>query len=74
MINIELDTMRAVRSAALHSTRVCWDDVRNNAAIAAMQSLIANSGTVSNQSAPIGKIAVRYADELVKELKNINND
>ena len=74
MINIELDTMRAVRSAALHSTRVCWDDVRNNAAIAAMQSLIANSGTVSNQSDPICKIAVRYADELVKELKNINDD
>jgi hypothetical protein len=74
MINIELDTMRAVKNAALHSTKVCWDDVRNNAAIAAMQSLIANNGTVSNQSALICKIAVRYADELVKELKNINND
>lgn len=71
MTNIELDTMRAVKSAAIHSTRICWDDVRNNAAIAAMKSLIVNSGLWSSQADTICKIAVRYADELVKELKKI---
>lgn len=69
MTNIELRTMEAVRSAALHSTQIDWDKVRNDAAIAAMQSLIANSGIWSNKSDGICKIAVMYADELVNELK-----
>lgn len=80
MTNIELDTMRAVKSAALHSTRVCWDDVRNNAAIAVLPQCAATindilmrggaitEGTIAKQAA---KMAVNYADELVNQLKKI---
>ena len=71
MTNIKLRTMEAVRSAALHSTQIDLDKVRNDAAIAAMKSLIVNSGLWSSQADTICKIAVRYADELVNELKKI---
>jgi phosphoribosylformylglycinamidine (FGAM) synthase-like amidotransferase family enzyme len=83
MTNIELDTMRAVKSAAIHSTRICWDDVRNNAAIAVLPQCVAiinnmlvpggylTEDTMAKQAA---KIAVNYADELVNELKNKNNE
>jgi hypothetical protein len=46
-----------------------WQQVRIQAAIAAMQSLRSNTGY--NQCTPveIAKFSVTYADELVKELK-----
>lgn len=80
MTNIELDTMRAVKSAALHSTRVCWDDVRNNAAIAVLpqcaatiNDVLAHGGalTEDTMAKQAAKMAVAYADELVEQLKKI---
>lgn len=80
MTNIELDTMRAVKSADIHSTKISWDEVRNNAAIAILPQCVATindilvrggaitEGTIAKQAA---KMAVNYADELVKELKKI---
>lgn len=50
-------------------TTVVWQQVRIQAAIAAMQSLRSNTGY--NQCSPveIAKFSVTYADALVKELK-----
>lgn len=50
-----------------------WQDVRERAAIAAMQGLAANSCLVYNsgeEKIDFIKRAIRYADTLVKELKN----
>lgn len=70
----------SVKSAAIHSTLVCWDDVRNNAAIAVLPQCVATvndvlarggaltEDTMAKQAA---KMAVAYADELVNELKKI---
>ena len=48
-----------------------WQDVRERAAIAAMQGLIANSNNECRQSyiSPITEGAIACADELVKRLK-----
>ena len=80
MTSIEIQTMNAVKQAAIHSTRVCWDDVRNNAAIAVLPQCVATiydvlvrggaltEDTLAKQAA---KMAVCYADELVEQLKKI---
>ena len=48
-----------------------WQDVKERAAIAAMQGLIANSNNECRQSyiSPITEGAIACADELVKKLK-----
>lgn len=80
MTNIELDTMRAVKSDAIHSTRICWDDVRNNAAIAVLPQCVATinnmlvhggSLTEDTMAKQAAKMSVAYADELVEQLKKI---
>ena len=51
------------------SSNINWQQIRIQAAIAAMQTLRSNTGY--NQCSPveIAKFSVTYADELVKELK-----
>lgn len=83
MTNIELDTMRAVKHAAIYSTRICWAEVRNNAAVSVLPQCVATindvlmrggtltEGTMTRKAA---KMAVQYADELVSELKKIGDD
>lgn len=49
-----------------------WEDVRERAAIAAMQGMLSNAGLVDGQyeyRITIEKAALAYADELVKHLK-----
>lgn len=46
-----------------------WQDVRERAAIAAMQGILANSNLVNNPTINIEEVSVAYADELVKQLK-----
>lgn len=58
-----------------------WQDVRERAAIAALQGILANSGLVRSVGtiplnmaiADYTKTAVGYADELIKELRNEKN-
>lgn len=49
------------------STHVDWDKVRINAAIANMQTLMAQSWQM--EADEVAKVAVRYADALIKELR-----
>ena len=46
-----------------------WQQIRIQAAIAAMQSLRSNTGYNKCEPVEIAKISVIYADALVKELK-----
>lgn len=51
---------------------VHWQDVRERAAIAAMQGILANASLVDMQyeyRITVEKAAIGYADELVKQLK-----
>lgn len=55
------------REASSHAT--CnWVEVRNQAAIAAMQGMLANN-SLSGISGAYASLAVEIADELVKHLK-----
>lgn len=49
------------------STHVDWDKVRINAAIANMQTLMAQSWQM--EADEVAKVAVKYADALIKELQ-----
>ena len=49
--------------------KVDWQQVRIQAAIAAMQGMCASKSFFSLTNECIPKIAVKYADALVKELK-----
>lgn len=49
------------------STHVDWDKVRINTAIANMQTLMAQSWQM--EANEVAKVAVEYADALIKELK-----
>ena len=49
------------------STHVDWDKVRINAAIANMQTLMAQSWQM--EANEVAKVAVKYADALIKELQ-----
>lgn len=46
-----------------------WQDVRERAAIAAMQGLLADSTFINEPIIKIEEISVSYADALVKQLK-----
>lgn len=46
-----------------------WRDVRERAAIAVMQGLLANSILINDPMIKIEEISVSYADALVKQLK-----
>lgn len=46
-----------------------WQDVRERAAIAAMQGMLANSYMRLADGDTYSKVAVRYADAIIKELK-----
>ena len=45
-----------------------WVEVRNQAAIAAMQGLLANNSLLGNGNEYV-RISVEYADALIEELK-----
>jgi len=45
------------------------NSLRNQAAIAAMQGLLANSGVYLKEGDTFPNLAVRYADALIEELK-----
>lgn len=54
-----------------------WQDVRERAAIAAMQGILANASLIDagyNYRLCVAKDAVVYADALVKQLKEHNNE
>ena len=51
----------------VNSQSTDWDKVRINAAIANMQTLMAQSWQM--EADEIAKVAVKYADALIKELK-----
>ena len=46
-----------------------WQGVRIQAAIAAMQGLLANNGVYLEEGDTFPKLAVRYADALIEQLK-----
>lgn len=46
-----------------------WFNFRNQAAMAAMQGMLANNGLILEDGDTYPKIAVRYADVLVEELQ-----
>lgn len=46
-----------------------WQSFRNQAAIAAMQGMLANSGVYLKEGDTFPNLAVRYADALIEELK-----
>ena len=48
-----------------------WQDVRERAAIAAMQGMLANSGVHLKEGDTFPNLAVRYADALIEELKKV---
>lgn len=47
-----------------------WQDVRERAAIAAMQGMLSNPTKYLVDGDTFSKVAVRYADALIEELKN----
>ena len=47
-----------------------WDALRNQAAIAAMQGVMAFFGSIDYNRETIAKLAVEQADALIEELKN----
>ena len=51
-----------------------WQDVRERAAIAAMQGMLANSGVHLKEGDTFPNLAVRYADVLIEKLKKYNYD
>lgn len=54
-----------------------WQDVRERAAMAALQGILANASLVDMQyeyRITVAKASVGYADELVKKLKEQNNE
>ena len=46
-----------------------WSHYRTQAAIAAMQGMLANSGVYLKEKDTFPNLAVRYADALIEELK-----
>lgn len=51
-----------------------WQDVRERAAVAAMQGLVSNSNRISTiYYKKCAEQAIRYADALIEELKKRNN-
>lgn len=46
-----------------------WDDLRNKAAIAAMQGVMNFFGSIDYNRETIAKLAVEQADALIKQLK-----
>lgn len=73
MTNIELETLHAVKAAALKYSRRSWEDVRINAAIAIAQGRMSSRIVIVDKET-FAKICVEYADALVKELKKKSND
>ena len=73
MTNIELETLHAVKAAALKYSRESWEDVRINAAIAIAQGRMSSRIVIVDKEA-FAKTCVEYADALIKELKKKNND
>lgn len=73
MTNIELETLHAVKAAALKYSRESWEDVRINAAIAIAQGRMSSRIVIVDKEA-FAKTCVEYADALVEELKKKNND
>lgn len=52
-----------------------WEEVRVNAAIAAMEGMLVNASyTTDNREPVIAKLAVEQADALVEALKNSKNN
>ncbi len=49
-----------------------WQDVRERAAIAAMQGVMNFFGSIDYNKETIAKLAIEQADELVKQLKDMN--
>ena len=71
MTNIELETLNAIKNAALKYNKPRnWDDVRINAAIAIAQGRMASRSIIANKEA-FAETCVEYADALVQELKRI---
>ncbi len=50
-------------------TEAHWQDVRERAAIAAMQGLLASPKWIPISYQHYAKVAIEYANELVKQLK-----
>lgn len=73
MTNIELETLHAVKAAALKYSRESWENVRTNAAIAIAQGRMASRIVIADKEA-FAKTCVEYADALVEELKKKSND
>lgn len=65
MTNAELETMSAIKSLCRSQNKVNWEQVRVQAAIAAMQGVIIN-----NNAGPLSAAmrAVEYADALINRL------
>lgn len=83
MTRLELDTMNAVKSAAIHSTRICWDEVKCQAAVSVLPQCVAiindvllrgGQLTEDNAAKQAAVMAVSYAKELVNELKRISDE
>ena len=73
MTNIELETLHAIKAAALKYSRESWENVRINAAIAIAQGRMASRIVIADKEA-FAKTCVEYADALVEELKKKSND
>ena len=70
MTNIELETLQAVKAACKEYCKSqSWDRVRIQAAIAIAQGRMASRSIITDEEA-FAKSCVRYADTLVKALKN----
>lgn len=70
---LEFDTLSTeLKTNSQIADEAHWQDVRERAAIAAMQGILANANLVDMQyeyRITVEKAAVGYADELVKQLK-----
>ena len=59
--------LEELERADSQSTHVDWDKIRINAAIANMQTLMAQSWQM--EANEVAKVSVKYADALIKELR-----
>ena len=73
MTNIELETLHAVKAAALKYSKQSWEDIRIDAAIAIAQGRMASRIVIANKKA-FAETCVEYADALIEELKKKNNN
>ena len=73
MTNIELETYNAVKMAARHYMRDSLEEARTQAAIAALQGMLAR-GCVLVDKESMAKTCVDYADALIQELKARKDD